>query len=166
MHAHRLLTRLVPLALGAAALAAGSGARAPVAQAQERTLRFERTVDFTPGKTIVLNARVGEVRVQSVEFTDRGRPSSGVLGGLRGVAVPETSTVLRAHFVVENPTADEWEVAFTIELLDQSGTFIDRASKKSSWEGESNPLDIDHPILRYAVPHIAQVRIRLDARLD
>jgi hypothetical protein len=102
--------------------------------------------------------------VQTVEFSDRGRITSG-LPGLR-TTPPETSTVLRGHFVVENPSADEWEVTFTVEFRDKDGKVIDRTIKKAKWEGQARPLDIDHPILVYVIPSIAEVRITLEARLD
>jgi hypothetical protein len=132
---------------------------------QDTSLRAERTVSYTTGKTIVLNAKVGPVSVQSIEFSDRGRVASAGLPGIR-TTPSETSTVLRGHFVVENPSADEWEVTFTIEFRDKSGKVIDRAVKKSTWEGEAKPYDFDHPILAYAVPLIAEVRITLEGRLD
>lgn len=134
--------------------------------AQERSLHAERTVDFVLGKALPLDARVGEVRIQTVEFIDRGRTSAGGLGGLVGSSIPATSTTLRTHVLAENPTVDEWEVTFTVEFLDRAGAVIDRATKKSSWEGEAKPSDLDHPLLRYVVPLIAQVRIKMEARLD
>jgi hypothetical protein len=138
------------------------------ALAQDSSLRAERVVSYASGKTFPLSAKVGPVSVQSVEFTDRGRGSSR--GGLASVvsrgSVSDTSTTIRSHFLVENPSADEWEVTFTLEFLDKSGTLIDKATKKSAWQGEAKPFDFDHPILQYVVPSIAQVRIRLEGRLD
>ena len=135
---------------------------------QDSSLHAERLVDYITGKTLPLSAKVGPVNIQSVEFTDRGRSSSrgGLAGIVPGGSVSETSTTVRGHFLAENPTADEWEVTFTVEFLDKSGKLIDKAVKKSTWEGEAKPFDVDHPILQYVVPSIAQVRIRLDARLD
>ena len=136
----------------------------PAASRQDTSLRAERVVSYATGKAIALDAKVGPVGIQSVEFSDRGRVATG-LPGMR-TSPSETSTVLRGHFVVENPSADEWEVTFTIEFRDKSGKVIDRAVKKSKWEGEAKPYDFDHPILAYAVPLIAEVRITLEGRLD
>jgi hypothetical protein len=144
------------------AIVAASGAA--VASRQDTSLRAERTVSYATGKAIALNAKVGPVSIQSVEFSDRGRITSG-LPGLR-TTPSETSTMLRAHFIVENPSADEWEVTFTVEYRDKNGKVIDRAVKKSAWEGEAKPYDFDHPILAYVVPLIAEVRITLEGRLD
>ncbi len=144
----------------AAAPTRGSGA-------QESSLRAERVVDYAPGKAIPLAVKVGPVLVQSVEFSDRGRTSTGGLGSLvRGTTMSELSTTIRAHFLAENATTDEWEVTFTLEFLDESGRVIDRATKSSTWEGQAKPTDLDHPILQYVVPSIARVRIRMVARLD
>ena len=136
-------------------------------RAQSSTLSAERVVDWTTGRSIPLTAKVGAVSVQSVEFSDRGRSTPGGIGGLvRGGSVSDASTTLRAHFLAENATADEWQVTFTLEFLDRAGKLIDRATKKSSWEGQAKPTDLDHPILQYVVPSIAQVRIKMEAKLD
>jgi hypothetical protein len=163
------LSRLVGWRVcGVAIIGVVSLTASPGVLAQDASLRAERVVDYTTGTRLPLSAKVGAVHIQSVEFTDRGRGSSR--GGLAGIVprgtVSETSTTIRAHFVVENPAADEWEVTFTLELLDKSGKLIDRAVKKSKWEGEAKPFDFDHAILQYVVPSIAQVRITLEGRLD
>jgi hypothetical protein len=136
----------------------------PAMRAQDTSLRAERTAAFAVGKAIVLNAKVGPVSIQSVEFGDRGRAASG-LPGLRSTP-SETSTVLRGRFIVENPSVDEWEVAFTIEFRDRNGKVIDRAVRKSTWEGEAKPYDFDHTMLSYVIPLISEVRITLEGRLD
>ena len=138
-----------------------------VALAQDSSLRAERVVSYAIGKPVPVSAKVGPVSIQSVEFTDRGRASSpSGLTNLVRPSVSEASTTIRSHFLVENPSADEWEVSFTLEFLDKSGALIDKATKKSTWEGEAKPFDFDHVILQYVVPSIAQVRITLEGRLD
>jgi hypothetical protein len=154
-----------PTLLTAAALAAAAIvmlAALPSARAQESSLRAERIVPFATGKATPLKVKVGPVNVQSVEFSDRGRAGTGLLRA----TVPETATTLRGHFVVENPAAEEWDVTFTLEFRDKAGKVIDRVVKKSSWEGEAKPLDVDHAILSYVVPMIADVRITFEARLS
>ena len=136
--------------------------------AQDTSLTAERIVPYATGKIIPLKAKVGPVSIESVEFVDRGRGSSTGVGGIiRGAAGgSDTQTVIRSHFVVENPSEDEWAVTFTIEFRDKAGRVIDRATGRSAWEGEAKPYDYDHPILEYVVPSIAQVRIRIEGRLD
>lgn len=140
-----------------------------LAHAQESNLRAERTVEYRTGKAAELNARVGPIIIESVEFTDLGRGfgQGGIAGRIRGGGSgSEASTTIRSHFLAQNPLADEWEVTFTLEFLDRSGTLIDRVTKRASWEGEAKPYDLDHPMLEYVVPSIAQVRIKLEGRLD
>src|SRR5262245_3787812 len=156
----RLPTRSI--AVASAFLATGLAAAS--LRGQDTSLRAERTVPFTTGKAISLNAKVGPVGVQSVEFSDRGRATSGLPG--RRTTPPETSTILRGRFMVENPSSDEWEVTFTVEFRDKDGKGIDRAVKKAKWEGQAKPLDFDHTLLAYVVPLIADVRVTLEARLD
>jgi hypothetical protein len=138
------------------------------ARPQDSSLLAERVVTYATGRTISLAAKVGPVNIQSVEFIDRGRGSSP--GGLAGIvargSASQTTTTIRGHFIVENPSADEWEVTFTLDFLDKSEKLIDRATKKAKWEGTARPLDFDHVILQYVVPAIAQIRIKLEGRLD
>jgi hypothetical protein len=136
--------------------------------AQESSLRAERTVDYTTRKAFDLRAKVGPVRIQSAEFSNLGRNygRGGIGGRMRGGTESEVSTTLRTHFLAENPSGDEWEVTFTLEYLDKAGKVIERVTKKSSWEGEAKPYDFDHEILEYVVPMIAQVRIKMEGRLD
>lgn len=140
----------------------------PSVVAQESSLRAEQTVDFKTSKAFDLVSKVGPVKISSVEFSNLGRGygRGGIGGKMRPGSTSEVSTTLRAHFLAENPSSDEWEVTFTLEFLDKAGKVIERTTKKSSWEGEAKPFDFDHEILEYVVPMIAQVRVRLEGRLD
>src|SRR5574339_709566 len=129
---HPLRAYIVALGLVAAAAARD-------ASAQDSTLKAERVVPFVTGKTATLDAKVGPVLIQTVAFSDRGRGTGSGLPGIGRPTPPETSTTIRAHFVAENPSADEWEVTFTLELLDKAGKLIDRVVKKGKWEGRSKP---------------------------
>ena len=140
--------------------------------AQEKTLRAERTVDFQTGRAQTLNVTVGPVRVESVEFSDlgkghgRGGTPGNLIGRVAGANESEASTTLRARFMAENPTVDDWVVRFTVEFLDKSGAVIEKVSKSEGWEGRAKPYNLEHPILAYVVPMIAKVRISFEARLD
>lgn len=136
--------------------------------AQESSLRAERTVDYKTTKAFTLDAKVGPVRIQTAEFSNLGKNygRGGIGGRMRPGSDSEVSTTLRTHFLAENPSSDEWEVSFTVEYLDKAGKVIERVTKKSSWEGEAKPYDLDHEILEYVVPMIAQVRIKMEGRLD
>ncbi len=137
--------------------------------AQEaHTLHAERTVDFQTRKVNDLKAQVGQVKIASVELQDMGRGygQGGLAGRMRPGSDSEVSTTLRAHFLAENPTSEDWQVTFTIEFLDKNGKVIDRATKKQKWDGEAKPYDFDHQILEYVIPLIAQVKIKLEGKLD
>ena len=140
--------------------------------AQEKSVRGERTVDFQTGRAHALNVTVGPVRVESGEFSDLGRgygrggTPGNILGRVGGANESEASTTLRARFMAENPTVDDWVVRFTLEFLDKSGAVIEKVSKSEGWEGRAKPFNLDHPILSYVVPLIARVRITFEARLD
>jgi len=141
----------------------------PGAAAQEtHSLHAERTIDFQTRKVFDLKAQVGQVRIASVEFSDMGRGfgQGGIAGRMRPGSDSEASTTIRAHFLAENPTSEDWQVSFIVEFLDKSGKVIDRATKKQKWDGEAKPYDFDHQILEYVVPLIAQVRIKLEGKLD
>jgi hypothetical protein len=139
---------------------------AGAAVAQEGSLRFEKTVSWTTGKLMDLNATVGPVRIGKVEFSNEGRGGGSIASRFRGVGASETETTLRATFDGENPKEDEWVVTFTLEFLDRSGKLIDRATGKEGFEGEAKTVRVDHAILEYVVPMIDKVRIKMEARFD
>jgi hypothetical protein len=137
------------------------------AQAQS-SLRAQQTLDYRTGRALDFVHTVGPVKFTSVEFSDLGKGygRGGIGTRLRAaVGASEASTTLRAHFLAENPTADEWDVAITLELLDRSGMVIERVTRRPSWEGEAKPYDFDAEILEYVVPMIARVRLTLEARV-
>ena len=142
------------------------------AGAQEKTLRAERTVDFQTGRAQQLNVTVGPVRVESVEFSDlgkgygRGGTPGNLIGRVAGANESEASTTIRARFMAENPTVDDWVVRFTLEFLDKNGAVIDKVSKSEGWEGRAKPYNLEHSILSYVVPLITKARISFEARLD
>jgi hypothetical protein len=157
-----------PTALAALALLASV---ATAGTAQEGSLRFERTVSFQRGETISLGARFGPVGVANVRFAVDEAGGGG--GGIRDSILsrvpgrdPETTATISASFDTENPTEDEWEVTYTLDFLDRSGKLIDRGSDKEGFEGEAASHTVSHSTLRYVVPAIARVRIRLEAKYD
>jgi hypothetical protein len=157
---------LVLCAAGAAALVA---APASLLHAQQSSLRGQQTVEFRTSRAATLPLKVGPVAFSSVEFSDLGRGSGrGGFGSVlrSATSASEASTTLRAHFLAENPTAEEWEVTIAMEFLDKAGKVIEKTTRKASWEGEAKPYNFDTEILEYVVPLIARVRITLEARYD
>jgi hypothetical protein len=151
-------------------LALATAVALPVRGAEEEgSLRFEKTVPFQMGRRLELGARVGPVRVSSVELSDAGQGGGGSIASrFRGAAAgaSDTETTLRASFDSENPKDEEWVVTYTLELLDAKGKLIDRGSRKEAFEGEADTVHLDHAILTYVVPMIDRVRVKLEARLD
>jgi hypothetical protein len=133
--------------------------------AQDTRLNAERSFDFRTGKVFDVMAQIGQVKIASVELQNMGRGygQGNIAGRLRGTE-SEASTTIRAHFLAENPTTEKWEVSFTLEFLDKSGKLIDRVTKKSKWDHEAKPYDLDHQLLEYVVPMIGQVRIKLEGK--
>jgi hypothetical protein len=140
---------------------------ATVAWAAQDThsLSAERSFDFRTGKVFDLAVQIGQVKIASVEFPNLGRGygQGGFAPRVRG-SDSEASTTIRAHVLAENPTTEKWEVSFILEFLDKNGKLIDRVTKKSKWDHEAKPYDLDHELLDYVVPMIAQVRIKLEGK--
>jgi hypothetical protein len=126
-------------------------------------VQAEKVLGFKTSKTFDLDMTVGEVKIASVELSDVGRGHSGGLASrLRGGSDSELTTTLRAHFMAENKTHENWEITFMIEFLDKAGKVIDRDTKKSKWDHEAHAFDFDHQILEYVVPMIDKVRIKFE----
>lgn len=151
---------------GLFALLALIAALAPAGAQEARSLRFEKTVSYKKGKLIDLNAAVGPVRLAKVEFSEPSGSSGSIVDRIRGGALSETQSLIRASFDAENPEEDEWVVTFTLDFLDSRGRLIDRATGKEGLEGEAKVIKVDHSILTYVLPMIDRVEIRLEARLD
>lgn len=161
------MRRTFILAIAFVAVASISGIQA---QSQERSLRFEKTVDYQLGKLIELNAAVGPVKVAKVELSqpEGGSMKDSIVGRIRGGGggSSETHATIRASFDSENPEEDEWVVTYTLDLLDSQGKLIDRVVKSEGLEGEAKVVAVDHSTLRYVLPFVDKVKIRLEARYD
>lgn len=152
---------------GLCALLMLAAALAPAGAAEQRSLRFEKTLDYKTGKLIDLDATVGPVRIAQVEFSQPSGGSGSIVDRIRsGGGSSETESTIRASFDAENPEEDEWVVTFTLDFLDSRGRLIDRATGKEGLEGESKVVKVDHQILTYVLPMIDRVEIKLEARLD
>lgn len=127
--------------------------------------RAEKVVAFEVDKSLALDSVVGPVKIGTLKITNLGRGYGRGGLSLRTVSPPsELSTTLRFAFDVNNPARDEWDVTFTIELLDKAGKVIDRSSKTENYESEAAVLNLDHPIIEYALPLVSQVRVTLQGR--
>jgi hypothetical protein len=125
--------------------------------------RFESKQAFALDKPMLLDGKAGPVKVTTLKITDLGLgyKSSGI-NITRTIAPPsELSTTLRFAMDVNNPTHEEWQVTFTIELLDKSGKVIERVTKKENYDNEMDRLVIEHPLLQYVMPLISDVKVTL-----
>lgn len=151
----------VAVGIGALAVMLTSSADTLGAQAN----RFEKNVPFQVDKTETLAAMVGPVKIASLRVTNLGRGYGRGGFGLRTANPPsELSTTLRFAFEVDNPVDEEWDVTFTVELLDKSGQIIDRATKTENYEEEAKALNIDHSLIEYVLPLVGDVRVILQGR--
>jgi hypothetical protein len=127
--------------------------------------RFEQKLAFEIDKSLPLNGTAGPVKVPTLKILNLGRGYSRGGISLRSVnQASELSTTLRFSFEVNNPTREEWQVEFTIEMMDKSGKVIDRLSKKENYDDEQKVLNIEHPLLEYVMPMVSDVRITLQGR--
>jgi hypothetical protein len=140
------------------------------APAQEGSLRFEKTVPFTRDQLITLGARVGPVRVANVRFDVGGGGGGGIRGTIMsrmpGGGDPEVSSTVRASFDTENPSEEEWVVTYTLDFLDRDGKLIDRATAKKGFEGEATTYTLEHSTLKYVLPFVSRVMVKLEAKYD
>ena len=127
--------------------------------------RVEQKLAFEIDKSLALNGVVGPVKVPTLKVTNLGRGySRGGLSLRTGNQPSELSTTLRLTFEVNNPMKEEWQVEFTVELLDKSGKVIERFSKKEEYDNEAKALTIEHSLLEYVIPLVSDVRITLQGR--
>jgi hypothetical protein len=127
--------------------------------------RFEQKQAFALDKPLLIDGTAGPVKVTTLKITDLGRGYKPGGVSLRNIVTPsELSTTLRFAFDVNNPTKEEWQVTFTIELLDKSGKVIDRVTKKENYDNETQRLHVEHPLLEYVMPMVSDVKITLQGK--
>lgn len=149
----RLMPSLILIALALMAL--------PLAAQADRN---EQKVPFEIDKAQPMTGVAGPVKITSLKVINLGRGYSRGGISLRSAPPSELSTTLRFAFDVNNPTKEEWDVTFTVELMDKAGKVIDRVAKKENYEDESDVLTIEHPLLEYVVPMITEVRVTLQGK--
>jgi hypothetical protein len=128
--------------------------------------RFEGRLPFKIDQSQPVNATVGPVKVTTLKVTNLGRGYGRGGFGPKMSAPSELSTTIRLAFDVDNPRDEDWELTFTVELLDKAGKIVDRAAKKENFDGEAKVFNFDHPLIEYALPMVAEVRVTLQARRD
>ena len=147
------------------AVAAVIGAMAVNANAEG--LRFEGSVPYKLDTPLEVGAKVGPVTILTVTFSqaESGHVGSKIVGKLRR-GEQGLQGVLKLAFEGENPTKEEWEVTFTIELLDREGKVIDRFDRSTDFQGEAKTYTTEHPILLYVLPLIHTVKLDIKGKID
>ena len=145
------------LVLGATLLAASVGGfvAAPLladAAPVETTLRFEKTVEYQVDVPIPLEAKVGAVRIFTVEF----RPGKG---GTR-------SAPLRVVFDGENVGPDEWFVHFKVDLLDDAGAVLESGQARQKYNVRIEKAQVHLRVENRVLSQVRKARIRITAEMD
>jgi hypothetical protein len=152
------------LTVSVSILALLSAGLSMVAAQEQSRLRFNKTYSFTTDQPIEINAQVGPVLISSIELKDVGLSAKRRL--FKKKQDESLQTNILAAIQGENPTKDEWDVTFTIDLLDRNGKLIDRMRDTEEWQGEAKLHEFQHTTLAYVVPLISRVEITLEAALD
>ncbi len=129
--------------------------------------RAERTLPFKIDATHTLAATLGPVSVTTLKITNLGR-GYGRGGLVSRVTAPasELSTTIRFAFDLNNPRDEDWQVTFTIELLDKAGKLIDRQVGRENVEGQKKTFNFEYPLLEYALPAVTDFRLTMAAKID
>jgi hypothetical protein len=127
-------------------------------------LRFNKTFSFVTDDPIEVNAQVGPVTISSIEFKEVGLSTKRRL--FKKKQDESIQTGILAAIQGENPTKDEWDVTFTIDLLDKNGKLIDRMRDTEEFEGEAKVHEFQHTTLAYVMSLIDKVEITIEAALD
>jgi hypothetical protein len=133
----------------------------------QQSLRAEKTLKYRTDAELSLDVRVGPVKLSTVKIKVGG--GTGIGAAIKAKAMrfdPETQALLQFAFDVENPDKDEWQVTYTVELLDAKGQVVDHFTSKDTYEGEAKTTTAEHVMLKAAVPLVDKVRFKFQAALD
>ena len=122
---------------------------------------FEKIVKFSHLNLIVLDGKVGEVDVKSVEFTVANTKSGGFMG--IGGSEAEFEAVITTRLTVATTANTKWKLGIMVEFLDEEGTVIDRATNSDSIKKNEKKIDFKHTTLRWALSHIKNARVSVVA---
>jgi hypothetical protein len=147
----RFQTMVCPTLFIAAALAASPAA------AQD--LKFETTVDFAFVKRQALEGTAGEVEIRGVEFVS----SSGSGGFMKKTFSSDLQAGIGTRIECSTTAETKWKLKMTVEFLDAEGNVIDRARNDASLKKEAKIVEFGHATLKWAVQHIEQARIIIEA---
>jgi len=139
------------LLVGVLLVAAGAGA--------QDDLTFETTVDFSAGGKSTLEGQAGEVEIRDVAFA-----TGFAKGGMLSSGDPEMSSVITLRLGCATTAATKWKIDILVEFLDGDGQVIDRVKNNANFKNESKTVEFNHTTLKWAVSHIKQARITVQAK--
>jgi serine/threonine protein kinase len=107
---------------------------------------------FTPEATVAIGVQSGPVKVPTARFTTTDKGPGKV--------------ELRTTFPVMECPKGEWELYFTVELLDSAGTVLNSFQHHTDCENESKASSFNKGMLKALVGAATAVRVRLRAEKD
>jgi len=135
---------------------------APEAEASTKT-DFVTTVDFSPLNAVDLDGIAGEVDVKKVEFEVAGAKGGGITGAFSS-ADAEMNAIITTRLTCATKSSTKLKIEMLVEFLDADGKVIDRVGNKENFKNNEKKFDFKHTTLRWAVDHIAKVRISVQAK--
>ena len=129
--------------------------------AEEPSMNFVTTVDFSNMKKAALEGTAGGVQVTSVEFVASSAKSGGITGAFSS-SDTEVDVALTTTIGCAAASDKKWKVDFMVEFLDEDGEVIDRATGSGSLK-KDKVFDIKHTTLRWVLTHISKARISVAA---
>ena len=128
--------------------------------------RFEGTLPFKVDVSQPVAATVGPVKVSTLKVTNLGRGYGRGGFGPKMNATSELSTVIRLAFDANNPRDEDWEVTFSVELLDRSGKSSIAPPRRSTSRASPRSSTSTTPSSSTVLPLVHEARITLQARID
>jgi hypothetical protein len=139
--------------------AAAETPQEPAAPATE----LETTVEFKLDGPVSLEGRVGDVEVRSIEFV-RAPVKSNVIKGAFSSGNEDLKSEITVRLSSATSAATKWKLDMTVEFMDGEGKVIDRASNSGSLKNEAKIFDFKLTTLAWVVPHIARVKLSVNAK--
>lgn len=124
---------------------------------------LETTVDFKLDGPVSLEGRVGDVELRSIEFV-RAPVKSNVIKGAFSSGNEDLKSEIAVRLSSATSTATKWKLDMTVEFMDGEGKVIDRASNSGSLKNEAKIFDFKLTTLAWVVPHIARVKLSVNAK--
>jgi hypothetical protein len=135
---------------------------APEAEASVGT-DFVTTIGFSLLNAMALDGKTGEVDVKNVEFEVAGAKGGGIKGALSS-ADADMNAIITTRLTCATKASTKIKIDMLVEFLDADGKVIDRAVNSESFKNNEKKFDFKHTTLRWAVDHIAKVRITVQAK--